>query len=102
MLEPKDLELIKELMQETIKPISERLDKIESGLKKVENRLDRVENKLDMVAFKQDAARKKLDDLSLDVKWSEREIRRDITHLQDTTETMVLVLQGKGILPKAQ
>ena len=99
MLEPKDLELIKELMQETMQ---KNMEPVNEAIKSLSERLDRVENKLDMVAFKQDASRKKLDDLSLDVKWSEREIRRDITHLQDTTETMVLVLQGKGILPKAQ
>lgn len=88
MLDQKDIELLKGLMQETIKPITERLDKLE--------------NKLDVVAFKEDHTRKKLDDLSLDIKLAEREIRRDIAHLQDDTETIAYVLQGKGILPKAQ
>lgn len=58
-----------------------------------------VENRLEMIDLKCDTNRKRLDDLSLDVKLAERDIRKDIKNLQDTTETLVVVLQGRGILP---
>ncbi len=51
-----------------------------------------------MIDLKCDTNRKRLDDLSLDVKLAERDIRKDIKNLQDTTETLVVVLQGRGIL----
>lgn len=51
--------------------------------------------------MKCDITRKKVDDLALDMKLMERGIRTDIRKLQDTTETIVVVLQGQGLLPKA-
>lgn len=68
----------------------------------MDGRLDKLENKVDMLGFKQDMTHKKLNDLSLDVKFAERGIRSDIRHLQDTSETLVVVLQSNGTLPKAQ
>jgi len=65
----------------------------------IDARFNRVENRLEMIDLKCDTNRKRLDDLSLDVKLAERDIRKDIKNLQDTTETLVVVLQGKGILP---
>ena len=65
----------------------------------IDARFNRVENRLEMIDLKCDTNRKRLDDLSLDVKLAERDIRKDIKNLQDTTETLVVVLQGRGILP---
>ena len=50
--------------------------------------------------MKCDITRKKVDDLALDMKLMERGIRTDIRKLQDTAETIVVVLQGQGLLPK--
>lgn len=80
----------------------ELLEQLLNELKEVKETQKAIIEKLEVVDFKCDTNRKKLDDLSLDVKWSEREIRKDIKHLQDTSETLVVVLQGKGLLPKAQ
>ena len=100
-----DLQAIADL----IKPINERLDKLESRfdtlenkVDKLENRFDTFENKFDTLAFKHDMTNRRLDDLSLDVKYAERDIIHDIRHLKEDTETLVVVLEGKGILPKAQ
>ena len=60
-----------------------------------------ISERLDAVNMKCDITRKKVDDLALDMKLRERGIRTDIRKLQDTTETIVVVLQGQGLLPKA-
>lgn len=85
---------------EILEQILQKMNEID--MTKLEKSQKEIFNKLDVVEFKTDMSREKLDNLSLDVKWTEREIKKDIKHLQDTTETLVIVLQGKGILPKAQ
>lgn len=60
-----------------------------------------ISERLDAVNMKCDITRKKVDDLALDMKLMERGIRTDIRKLQDTAETIVVVLQGQGLLPKA-
>lgn len=116
MLDQKDLELLAGMINPInvqLGNINNRLDGIDARLDAVDARLDamdvrfdeidarfnRVENRLEMIDLKCDTNRKRLDDLSLDVKLAERDIRKDIKNLQDTTETLVVVLQGKGILP---
>ena len=123
MLDQKDLELLAGMINPInvqLGNINNRLDGIDARLDAVDTRLDgidarldamdvrfdeidarfnRVENRLEMIDLKCDTNRKRLDDLSLDVKLAERDIRKYIKNLQDTTETLVVVLQGKGILP---
>ena len=60
-----------------------------------------INERLDAINMKCDITRKKVDDLALDMKLMERGIRTGIRKLQDTTETIVVVLQGQGLLPKA-
>lgn len=60
-----------------------------------------ISERLDAVNMKCDITRKKVDDLALDMKLMVRGIRTDIRKLQDTTEIIVVVLQGQGLLPKA-
>ena len=79
--------------------IDARLDAMDVRFDEIDARFNRVENRLEMIDLKCDTNRKRLDDLSLDVKLAERNIRKDIKNLQDTTETLVVVLQGRGILP---
>lgn len=76
-----------------------RFDGMDVRFDEIDARFNRVENRLEMIDLKCDTNRKRLDDLSLDVKLAERDIRKDIKNLQDTTETLVVVLQGRGILP---
>ena len=79
--------------------IDARLDAMDVRFDEIDARFNRVENRLEMIDLKCDTNRKRLDDLSLDVKLAERDIRKDIKNLQDTTETLVVVPQGRGILP---
>ena len=60
-----------------------------------------ISERLDAVNMKCDITRKKVDDLALDMKLMERGIRTDIRKLQETADTIVVVLQGQGLLPKA-
>ncbi len=77
-LTKEDLNAISQLMDEKLKPINDRLDIIE---------------------LKQDRTSKKLDDLQLDVKIAERDIRRDIHKLNDEMETVVEILKQHELIP---
>lgn len=79
MDETKLLEAISQMLDEKLKPINDRLEILE---------------------IKQGMTHKKLEDLTLDVKISERAIRRDIHKLKDAQDTLIAVLEAKGILPK--
>ncbi len=70
-------------------------------LQEIMKRLEKLESKVDTISLKADMTHKKLNDLSLDVQLSERNVRRDIKGLQDTVETITVILEGKGILSKA-
>ena len=49
--------------------------------------------------MKQDITSKKLDDLKLDVKIAERDIRRDLHKLDDEMETVLELLKQHELLP---
>ncbi len=92
-----DTEMLKVIMNsiETVQ------NEMQSMKKDFNEKFDRLENKVDTISLKADMTHKKLNDLSLDVQMSERNVRRDIKDLQDTLETVTVILEGKGILPKA-
>ena len=89
----------------TERELLEQLLNEEKELKTTQNEMKiaqcDISERLDAVNMKCDITRKKVDDLALDMKLMERGIRTDIRKLQDTTETIVVVLQGQGLLPKA-
>ena len=86
MDEQKLLEAIRAIVKEETQPINDRLTN--------------VENKLEVLEIKQNMTHKKLNDLQLDSKVSERAIRKDIAKLRDGQDTLVTVLEAKDILPK--
>ena len=117
-----DLQAIASLMDAKLHPVNEKLDGMEKRLDNVDSRLDGIDNRLDAIDYrldgvdkrlddmdkrleyvemKQDVMQKKLDDLAFDTKVSERAIRKDIRLLQDGQNTLIAVLQGKGILNMA-
>ena len=53
-----------------------------------------------MVEIIQKRTTKKLDDLQLDIKIAERDIRRDIHDLNDKMETVIEVLKMNDMLPR--
>ena len=68
--------------------------------KKFDEKLKPIHDRLEILEIKQELTHKKLDDLTLDVKVSERAVRRDIHALQDAQETLIAVMEARGILPK--
>ncbi len=76
-----------------------RFDKMDDRLDKMDDRLNKMDTRLDVIDMKQDITAKKLDDLSLDVKIFERDIRRDIHKLNDQMETVLEVLKQHEFLP---
>ncbi len=65
MLEKKDLEMIAEVVSETVKeinaPIHERLDKVDVRLDKMDSRLDKMDSRLDTMDSRLDKMDSRLD-----------------------------------------
>jgi len=61
--------------------------------------LQKINNRLDIIELKQDMSHKKFNDLSLDIKLSERNIRNDIHTLQDEMENVIEVLKQNELVP---
>ena len=81
----------------------EKVNKLESDMQKInklESDMQKVNNRLDIIELKQDRTSKKLDDLQLDVKIAERDIRRDIQTLNDEMETVIEVLKQRELIPR--
>lgn len=114
-LTKEDLQAISSLMDGKLEPFNEKLDSMDKRLDRVDSRLDGIDYRLDgmdkrlddmdqrleFVEMKQDLMKKKLDDLAFDMKVSERAIKKEIRLLQDAQNTLIVVLQGKGILNMA-
>ncbi len=77
-----------------------RLDSMDSRLDSMDGRLDSMDSRLDVIEMKQGITAKKLDDLLLNVKIFERDIRRDIHILNDEMETVVEKLKQHELLPR--
>lgn len=69
-------------------------------LKAIKDLLKPIYDRLDVIELKQDRTSKKLDDLQLDVKIAERDIRRDIRSLNDQMETVIEVLKEHELIPR--
>ena len=83
------------------KSMDKKLDSMDKRLSSLETRFSSLEEKLEVVNFKCDTNRKKIEDLSLDLKLFERDVKKDLKQLHDTTETLVVVLKNNGLLPQA-
>jgi len=66
------------------------------------NEINFLKDEFEVLKIKSELTHRKLDDLTLDVKVAECSIKEDIAKLEDEMETVVTVLQGKDLLPKAQ
>ena len=85
-LTKEDLSAISQIMDDKLKPINDRLDK--------------MDNRLEIIEIKQDRTAKKLEDLRLDAAIAERDIRRDIHELKDEVETVIEVLKMNELIPQ--
>lgn len=76
------------------------LEKLETLNQKMDDGFKNLSDRLEVMEIKQKMTHKKLNELSLDVKVMERDIRQDLARLNDETETLIAVMEAKGILPK--
>ena len=90
-----------EMLQKLMDNMEVMKNEMQSMKKDFNERFEKLENKVDTISLKSDMTHKKLNDLSLDIQLSERNVRRNIKDLQDTLETVTVILESKGILPKA-
>ena len=79
---------------------SEKLDLLLEKVNNLGSDMQNVNNRHDIIDLKQDRTSKKLDDLQLDVKIAERDIRRDLHTLNDEMETVVEVLKQHELVPR--
>ena len=80
---------------EKLDSIMEQLEVIKDGMKQ----FDVINSRLDVLEVKQELMHKKMDNLVLDNKIFERSIKKEIKLLQDAQDTLIEVLEHKGILP---
>lgn len=90
-----------EMLQKLMDNMEVMKNEMQSMKKDFNEKFEKLENKVDTISLKSDMTHKKLNDLSLDIQLSERNVRRNIKDLQDTLETVTVILESKGILPKA-
>ena len=62
--------------------------------------LDSMIERMKVIEFKVDRNSEKIDDVSLDLKIMERNVRKDIRKLSDENETIIEVLKIHDILPR--
>lgn len=107
-------EMLTDIISEQIKPVCQRLDKMDERLDGMDKRFETINERLDgmdkrfeklegtvsSIRARQSRDSHKLSDLQLDVKVSERNIRRDIYHLNDEMDTVIEVLRQQGMIPR--
>lgn len=100
------VELLSTVIKREISPISDRLDSLEKATKTTNDRLDSLEkttnNRLRVLEVKADITHRKIGNLEFAMKSMERDIKKDIRMLYDAQETLIVILEGKGILPQVR
>ena len=74
------------------------MDKMDQRMDQMEQSMDKMNHRMDALEFRQRHLSKKMDDLQLDVKISEREIRRDIHGLNDEMDTVIELMKIHRII----
>ena len=96
-------------MDQRFDAMDQRFDAMDQRFDAMDQRFDSIENRLGVLEIKQDTTQRKLDNLdfkvdnlAISMKGSERNIKKDIRLLQDGQETLIAVLEAKGILPRVE
>lgn len=80
----------------------ELINAIKAINKPIQDKLEDMDLKFDNMNLRISELQVQIDTLRLETKTAEKEIRRDIRRLQDGMDTLVEVLEQKGILPQAK
>lgn len=69
------------------------------GIKQdMNHHLQKINERFDVLELRESMTQKKLDDLSLDTKISERNIQKSIHHLDDEMETVIEILKQNNLV----
>lgn len=107
------LQAISDMMDKKLEPVIAKVDTLAANqntltanvntlaaeIHVINGRLDRIEQRLDVIEFKQERTEKKLNDLQLNMKLFERDIKRDIHTLRDEMDTVIELLKIHKIMP---
>lgn len=70
--------------------------------KLIDAKLKPIQDKLEEIEIEQTETKIKVDNIQLEIKKQDRANRKDFKRLYDGMDTLVEVLEQKGILPKAE
>ncbi|WP_373217504.1 hypothetical protein [Ruminococcus sp. 5_1_39BFAA] len=85
--------------REILELVLEKVSSLENRMASMEANQEKMQESIGMLDIRVGLVQKRIENLELDVKVAERDIRRDIKLLQDGQETLIEVLEQKGILP---
>lgn len=88
-------EKIRTAIKEELEPINKRLDSMDNRLGLLEVKADTTHRKIGDLDFKFESVEFKMKEM-------ERSIKRDIHLLNDAQETLITIMELKGILPKVE
>mgnify|MGYP001063053259 CR=1 FL=1 len=79
--------------------MDERLDQMDERFDAMDKRLDNMDARFDILELRQSRTGKKLEDLQLDLKIFERNVRQDIHKRNDEMETVIEILKQHEMIP---
>lgn len=85
--------------REILELVLEKVSSLENRMASMEANQEKMQESIGMLDIRVGLVQKRIENLELDVKVAERDIRRDIKLLQDGQETLIEALEQKGILP---
>lgn len=78
----------------------EMINALQTILKPIDKKLDDLNYRIDGLNLKMDELQIQINSVRLELKTTERTLGKEIRDLQDGQETLIAVLEAKGILPK--
>lgn len=87
-------------VKEEVSSMKDEISSIKKELIPMRENIKKIDDRISVLEVKSQITHKKLDSLTLDVKIAERDTRKDIMQSNDAIETLVAVLEAKGILPR--
>ena len=93
-----DSELL-QVIYEKVLSMDKEMQSFRNEMQSVKDELKAIHNRLNVVEVKANLTLEKVEDLRLDMKIFECDTKKEIHKLHDAQETLITVLEQKGILP---
>ena len=93
-----DSELL-QVIYEKVLSMDKEMQSFRNEMQSVKDELKAIHNRLNVVEVKANLTLEKVEDLRLDMKIFERDTKKELHRLHDAQETLITVLEQKGILP---